>query len=423
LISVALTGNAASGKSTVADLWRRAGVPVVGADDLARQVVEPGTPGLDALVAAFGRDVLADDGWLDRARLRARVLDDDEARRVLEAILHPRIQTARDRWMRARWAEGAPLVVSEIPLLFEIGAEGEFDAVVLVDAPEALRLRRLVERGLSEAEARSLMAAQMDASHKRARADFVIDNAGTREALAREAERVLRTLRDLPERAGPREGWMRLDLHMHTAASFDCLSDPDAVLARALERGMGRIAVTDHNELRAALELHGRHPDLVIPGEEVKTAEGIDVIGLYLREAIPKGTPAAEVCARVREQGGLVYLPHPFARGKGGSGRHAEALADRLDIVEVFNARLHPGHLNEPAETFAERHGLVRAAGSDAHTVGEVAGAWVEVPRHPNEPQALLEALRLARVRGRTTPWAVHLASTWAKVRKRLPGG
>lgn len=215
---------------------------------------------------------------------------------------------------------------------------------------------------------------------------------------------------------------IRLDLHMHTAASHDCISDPEAVLRAARERGVERIAITDHNRLEAALALHRRHPEAVIPGEEVKTAEGIDVIGLYLTEEIPRGTPAEEVCRRVRDQGGLVYLPHPYAPGKGGGGRYAEALAAKADVIEVFNARLHPGRLNEPARKLARDHDLPAGAGSDAHTLGEVAGAWVEVPFHPNDPKALLEALARGRIEGRTAPWSVHLGSVWARVRKRLPG-
>lgn len=215
---------------------------------------------------------------------------------------------------------------------------------------------------------------------------------------------------------------LRLDLHLHTAASYDCLSDPERVLETARRRGVDRIAVTDHDRTAAALRLRDRHPERVIPGEEVRTAEGIDVIGLYLEDEIPRGTPAEEACARIREQGGLVYLPHPYARGKGGGGAYAEALAPLVDVVEAFNARLHPGSLNGPARALARRHGLPVGAGSDAHTLAEVGGAWVEVPEHPNEPEALLEALERGTVRGETAPWHVHLASTWAKVRKRLPG-
>ena len=215
---------------------------------------------------------------------------------------------------------------------------------------------------------------------------------------------------------------MRLDLHLHTRASWDCLSDPEAILARARERGIHRLAMTDHNLLELSLAMHRRYPELVIPGEEVRTREGIDLIGLYIRNEIPKGTPAEEACRSIREDGGIIYLPHPYAPGKGQSGRHAEALAPSVDVVEVFNARLHPGRLNEPALDLARTHGKLQGAGSDAHTVGEVGGGWVEVPWHENRPGELLAALARSSVGGKTTPYWVHLASTWAKVRKILPG-
>ena len=93
-----------------------------------------------------------------------------------------------------------------------------------------------------------------------------------------------------------------------------------------------------------------------------------------------------------------------------------------MDVVEGFNARLHPGKLNRPAEDLAKNHGKLRGAGSDAHTVGELGGAWVELPSHPNEPQALLAALAKGRIWGETGPVWLHLASTWAKIRKVLPG-
>jgi len=423
MISVGLTGNIASGKSAVAGIWSEAGVPVVSADELSRRAVEPGTPGLRDVVEHFGEAVLNPDGTLDRAALRDRVFRDDRARTRLESLLHPRIAVLRDRWLNERHRAGADLTVSEVPLLFEADLVDEFDVVVFVDAPEELRLRRVMEnRGLAEDEARRIMAAQMDPAGKRDRADYVISNDGSLEELRARALEVIsriRTDRSIP--FGSAEGRMRLDLHMHTRASFDCLSDPEAVLEAALERGVDRIAITDHNELALALEMHAKHPERVIPGEEVKTAEGIDVIGYYLSEVIPKGTPAREVVERVREQGGVSYLPHPFASGKGGGGKWAEELAPLVDVVEVFNARLHPGRLNEPAEELAARHGKPRGAGSDAHTVREVAGAWVEVPRHDNEPAAFLEALSRSRVRGTVTPWSVHLASTWAKIRKKLP--
>jgi predicted metal-dependent phosphoesterase TrpH len=148
----------------------------------------------------------------------------------------------------------------------------------------------------------------------------------------------------------------------------------------------------------------------------------VDVIGLYLSDEIPKGTPARETVERIRAQGGIPYLPHPYAEGKGGGGRLAEELAPLVDVVEVFNGRLHPGRLNAPAEDLARRHARARGAGSDAHTLAEVGGVSVEVAAHRNRPDAFLRALADGTVRGRTTSTLVHLASTWAKVRKKLPG-
>ncbi len=220
-----------------------------------------------------------------------------------------------------------------------------------------------------------------------------------------------------------RPSLLQVDLHLHTWDSWDCLSDPEAVLERARSQGLHRIAITDHNRLEVALEMARAHPDRVIPGEEVKTAEGIDVIGLYLSEAIPRGTSAHETCRRIREQGGIVYLPHPFAAGKGGSGRFARELAPRVHVVEVFNARLRSRKANRKALELARSHGKLHGAGSDAHTVGEVGNVRLRLPWHPNEPEALLEALAEARVEGRRAPLHVFAASNWAKLRRRLPFG
>ena len=163
-----------------------------------------------------------------------------------------------------------------------------------------------------------------------------------------------------------------------------------------------------------------RHPDNVIPGEEVRTAEGIDLIGLYLQEEIPRGTPARETCLQIREQGGITYLPHPYAPGKGGGGRLAEELAPLVDVVEVFNARIRAARRNQRGEALAERHGRLRGAGSDAHTVGEIGNAWVELPDHPNRPEELLAALRDASIHGTRAGLHVFLGSNWAKLRKRF---
>ena len=231
MLNVALTGNVASGKSAVADRWRTLGIPVVSADDLARRAVEPGTEGLRRVVEAFGEDVLTADGRLDREAMRERVFRDASARERLEEIVHPIVWRLRDEWVNERRAEGADVVVSEIPLLFETGREGDFDVVVLVDAPVDVRVGRMVrDRDLSPDEARRIAASQMDAAGKRPRSDYVLDNVASLVDLELMADQVLAQLR---ERAG--SGPLKMDLHLHTRGSWDCLSEPEEVLERALE--------------------------------------------------------------------------------------------------------------------------------------------------------------------------------------------
>ena len=194
-LHVGLTGNVASGKSTVARVWEGMGVPVVSADQLARDAVAPGSEGLAQVVDAFGEAVLAADGSLDRGALRKKVFADGRARRRLEAILHPRIAALREAWVRAREAEGAPILVSEVPLLFEAGLVDAFDCIVVVHAPEEERRRRLVEdRGLPAEEARRIMASQGDPEEKRARAHHVLLNDGTVEELEEGARSLMARL-------------------------------------------------------------------------------------------------------------------------------------------------------------------------------------------------------------------------------------
>ncbi len=177
MLKVGLTGNIAAGKSTVASAWRELGATVIDADELSRQAVEPGTPAHAAIAAEWGTWVLEEGGTLDRAALRQIVFADPEARARLESIVHPAVAALRDDCFRDAADRGEPLVVADVPLLFEVGMADEFDVVVLVDAPEETRLMRLVgDRGLEPDEARRIMAAQMPAELKRARADVVIEN-------------------------------------------------------------------------------------------------------------------------------------------------------------------------------------------------------------------------------------------------------
>ena len=195
MLLVGLTGNIAAGKSTVARLLAERGATLVDADLLAREAVRPGTPALAAIVARWGADVLSPDGVLDRPALRERVFRDPGELAALNAIVHPEVGRLRDEAVGAARDRGVRVLVCDIPLLFERDLAGEFDAVVLVDAPRDLRLERLVhDRGLREPEAMAMIAAQMPAELKRARADHVVENAGTREALAAQVDALWRAL-------------------------------------------------------------------------------------------------------------------------------------------------------------------------------------------------------------------------------------
>ena len=182
---IGLTGGIATGKSTVARLLAARGAVIVDADVLAREVVEPGSPALAEIAAGFGDSVLTPDGALDRAALGAVVFADPAERRRLEAITHPRIAALMGERIAAGLASEAPLVVADIPLLFEGDRVGLVEGVLLVDTPEEVQLRRLMLRdGIAEAAARARVAAQMPLAEKRRRATWVIDNSGTPEETA-----------------------------------------------------------------------------------------------------------------------------------------------------------------------------------------------------------------------------------------------
>lgn len=196
MLNVALTGNIAAGKSTVVGFFRRWGATVIDADELAREAEAPGSDVLASIIQRFSTDVLASDGSLDRAALRSKVMGDEAALAALNAIVHPAVQRRRDELQQAADRRGDLLVVNDIPLLFEVLDPTQFDVVILVDAPEALRRTRLrAMRGLSGPDADRMIAAQMPAARKRPRSQFVIEDAGTLPELEAQARTVLRELR------------------------------------------------------------------------------------------------------------------------------------------------------------------------------------------------------------------------------------
>lgn len=221
----------------------------------------------------------------------------------------------------------------------------------------------------------------------------------------------------------------RLDLHSHTGHSSDSLLPAADLLAQAALRGLFAIAVTDHNTLGGALQaqaLAERMPERfggvrVIVGEEVKTNEG-EVIGLFLSHEIPRGLSPQETIQRIRDQGGLVVIPHPFDRLRGSRLREAATYrwATHVDAIETFNARTTFPADNRLAWEFAQSHGLPGTGGSDAHVASEVGSAYLELDEPPVLTAGGLRAqLPPGRVAGRLSTPLVHVASKLAKWRKR----
>lgn len=187
---IALTGNVAAGKSRVAGMLRDRGATIIDADQIVRELQEPGQPIFDAIVRHFGDAVVTPEGHLDRASLRRHILADRDARRELERIVHPAVSARREALTDEARARGDRVVVVDIPLLFEADDPSHYDRILLVDAPPALRRERLIaSRKLDPDEADRLIAAQLPSGPKRSASHFVIDNVGDLEALAAQVDR------------------------------------------------------------------------------------------------------------------------------------------------------------------------------------------------------------------------------------------
>ncbi len=205
-----------------------------------------------------------------------------------------------------------------------------------------------------------------------------------------------------PHLAEPQpEGWVRVDLHSHTMWSGDSTTTPDELEEGIQAAGIDVLCITDHNALKGAEELCDRLPCRVVLGEEVKTYVG-EIIGLFLTERIPGGLQPIEVCERIRGQGGLVYIPHPFDPMR--NCLHEPVLVDLVerglvDAIEAWNGKTSLYHLNEKAATFAAERGLAAGAGSDAHVGDAIGAAYVEMPDF-TDPASFLRSLAAGRVVG-----------------------
>jgi hypothetical protein len=338
----------------------------------------------------------------DRVRVRSGRTPETRAAVLAEAAIVVPAPTGSARLRLEAAAAGAALAdppgVLDQP---ELAAA----AVARLAEDDALRERRGAEgRAAAERQSFAAVAQELDAVYR--------SLGGRRRQRRRDAE----PLADRP--------WILADLHMHTSWSHDCSIEVDELLDHAEAEGLGAIAVTDHNVFGGALEAvekaRGR-PLVVIPGEEVKTDDQGEVIGLFLTEEIPRGMTFAETVAAIREQEGVVYLPHPFDR------MHAIPFPATLhrhlheiDVLEVYNARLLFEGYNDEAVRFARKYGLPAGAGSDAHVLPGVGTGALRM-RAFDGPEEFLLSLRTAEVLRRPKSLAYLQSLKWvAQVKERV---
>jgi hypothetical protein len=216
-----------------------------------------------------------------------------------------------------------------------------------------------------------------------------------------------------------------VDLHCHTGVSFDCLASPESVARTAAKRGLTHLAITDHDRIEGALRARDAAPDglTVIVGEEVKTADG-DLIALFLERVVAPGRSARDTIAEVREQGGLVGIPHPFDGHRGSMLKDPrfEAIGGLVDWVEAHNARVVGGSANDRAAAFARELGLPGIAVSDAHSVIEVGVAYTILDGDPTSAAGLLAALETVELVPGRASYIVRTLTPISKLVNRARG-
>jgi hypothetical protein len=385
-------------------------------------VVETTAGGLPVVRAAL-RALRSLPGWdvilLRTARLAAR----PSIPLGLRDRVH--VRTAVRGEARAELLRGAAIVVPSLDGSRRLRVEAAAAGCALVEPPGVGAQPELAAAALlrfaEDDEARERDAASRRASVEGEGFDAVAERL---ERLYLEAQRRRRgSRRHETEPLADRE-WIVADLHMHTNHSHDCSTEPAALVAHAEAEGLGAIAVTDHNVFDGALETAelARGGELtVIPGEEVKTDRDGEVIGLFLREEIPRGMTFADTVAAIREQEGVVYVPHPFDR------LHAIPAPATLhhhlpeiDVLEVYNARLLFDAYNDEALRFARKYGLLMGAGSDAHVLPGVGTGALRMRRFEG-PEEFLLSLRTATVLRRPKSLAYLQSLKWvAQVREKV---
>ncbi len=215
----------------------------------------------------------------------------------------------------------------------------------------------------------------------------------------------------------------KADLHLHSLYSADCTSPLEQIASRCLQVGINCLAVTDHGTIAGALKLKEIAPFTVIIAEEVSTTAG-DIIGYFLTDGIPSGISAEEAVVRIREQGGIVCIPHPFThfRSSAMTSERVNILLPYIEVIEIFNSRSTFLGNSEEAKAFAQKHGLLTSAGSDAHTINEIGNAYVEMPEF-NDPDSFRQALSQGNIMGHWANPLVHFNSTGARIKKKFISG
>ena len=216
---------------------------------------------------------------------------------------------------------------------------------------------------------------------------------------------------------------MKADLHVHTCYSSDCKSSLTEIINRCQKLQIDCLAITDHGTIDGALAMKQLAPFPVIVGEEILSTGG-EIIGFFLKETIPSGLPSEKVIKLIKDQGGLVCLPHPFD----GFGRYPliaskrDILLSQIDIIEVFNARSLSASYTKKAQLFAESNGIIASAGSDAHAPRELGKAYMEIPPFEG-PDEFMASLRKGKIVGRKNGIKDHVFTTLGTMPKRLRVG
>jgi predicted metal-dependent phosphoesterase TrpH len=216
--------------------------------------------------------------------------------------------------------------------------------------------------------------------------------------------------------------YIKVDFHTHTNSSMDSLTTPQAIIAAARRRGLGRLVITDHNSIAGARLAQRLAPDLVIVGEEIMTQSG-ELLASFVEEEIPAGLPVKEAIRRLRQQGAFISVSHPFDRARSGFALpDLDEIAPLVDAIEVYNARCVFERTNRLAQQYALAHGLAGTAGSDGHIAWEIGGAFLKVPVF-NNAEELRQVIHKGEPLGRLVSLPVHAYASLISIPKRINHG